>query len=815
MLRSTAVMLFCLAAISLNLLGQNISDSKLQEFLQRWGKGQTQDPRTMPVYLSTGAMEMVESKEIEGMRIWIGSEGVHLWQGDINQPIWELVCDQAVIWFKPLAQESNAVPPNVSLTPSISSSTADASIATPATSSQNSLQSKLRSDTAQLYAEGNVHFRWADHYFHGTQLYFDFVKNQGVVNHGILRTTMQPLIDSNKIQKQDRKSTTFNIQLRAEQLRIYSAKEIEADHALISPCQFGDPHYHFQSQEIRIVRLTEQDKVYVTARQNHIEAYGIPFFYIPYIAGENFENWPLKSIQVGKSSKWGYYLLTTWGGNLYQDKGNKTGLSKVEWLLDLDTRQKRGFAGGPHLIYQGAFPQDSQFTGKIRGYYAHDQPLSELGSTMNHQPEAGDEATWDRRHWIYGVHRHRFANDYFLDLEISDLSDRDFQRDFFEREFREDKEPETYIYLRKYWSHHAATLLGRWRLNDYQNQIEYMPQGSHEAVYLPVFPDTFRSLYWSHRVELSEVRRNDDEEAPTLWDNSQIFRSDLQTNLSYPFSIGPIHFLPFVTGRLSYFEEDRDGESDAFRVSGEFGIEAGVNFHRYFDWKSSFFQVDRVLHVLTPKIRYHWIYANSLGSEELIPFDEMDQYDEMQSVDLVITNRFRTIRDGKVADFFWSEVTLRYFVERPTYNKPVGYNNRTLDRFDNLEVDLLWYIRSNWWIKTETEYNFSRNVLDSIYVRCGYDLSDTITLWVDQRYKDDTKNLSTASIYYSYNEKWAFQVYAQYDWRQDQLRECKFKVRRFFHCFALDLVVKYDNVDNNTAFTAEFYPTDLISPQRD
>jgi len=751
---------------------QTTSQENLQDFLQRWGKGQKQDPREMPVYLATGAMEI--RQEPYGMKIWIGTEGVHIWQGESEKPILEMVCDQAVIWFKPLPKANHEDKADQAL----------------ADTSQGLSIAGQKAEQLKFYAEGNVHFRWADHYFRGERIFFDLLRNQGIVSDGSLRTSIPT-------EKQ-----ALNLYIRAEEFVMLSKEESIAQRTSISGCGFGHPHYSFQTQELRLIKFS--DKVYLQARDNHLQAWGVPFFYIPYIAGENIENWPLKSFQYGHSSKWGHYVLTTWGGDLYTNKSSEVGLSKVQWLLDLDTRSERGLAGGPQILYKGTFPVESQFTGQWRAYYIHDQPLSHLGESMDYVPDEDDDATWDRRYRLGGVHRHRFPHDWFLDIEFSRISDRNVLRDFFEKEFREEKEPETYIYARKYWDHSAATLLTRWRVNDFQSQIEYLPQGTYEVIHQPLFSKTISRLYWTSRVEVSEVRRADDKDYQSLWDHTRLFRTDWHNTLSYSFSVGPLHILPFASGRLSYFEKDRDDELNVLRSTGEMGVEVATNFYRFFGWKSEFLELNEVLHVITPRIRYHWIYANSQGSQDLIPIDSMENVDRMQSLDIVLTNRLRTMRKDQVVDFFWLDITLRYFPDLPV--TAVKTKDSPWDNWDNVRVDLLWYVRSNLWLRTRAEWDWNVHDFEMVNATIGYDATDSISCWLDHRYERHESSIATASLEYKYNEKWTFSISSQYDFHKTELREVKFMVRRVLHCFALDINVKYDDVDSNTSVTAEFYP---------
>lgn len=763
------------------LFAQNTSDKKTQDILKKWAGVDIQKLQESPLNLACGFMEIKEHEgDIKDMKVWIATQGVRLWQGDKENPLLDIICDQAVVWFKPLSSEKDEQK-NVRFAG----------------------QQKL--EKAIVYAEGNVHFRWAKNYFQGSQVLFDLIENKGTILKASLRS-------STKIE--DR---TIPLYLRAENLLIQSEKKFIAKDASISTCQFGIPHYHFSAKEIQVTQM--EKKVFVQARENTLEGLGVPIFYIPYVAGESIEHWPLKKIQYGSSSKWRHYLLTTWGGNLYEgsQEEKEAGLKNLNWLLDLDARQERGFAVGPHLKYEGNAPSQSPFVGEIYGYYVHDQPLSDLGKSMSYQPDDSEKATWDRRYRLHTLHRHKLEKDWTLDMEIYKISDRNLLLDFFDKEAREEREPESYVYARKLGQHQAFTFLASSRLNDFQSQIEYLPQGVFHVIFQPLLPESIPGLYWSSRVEISEVRRKDDEDFPTDFQGEHVFRSDWHNLLSYSFSLGPLHFLPFAGARLSYYEKGVDEDKNLFRSTGEVGIDLATHFYRSFSWKSDLLQISDVLHVFTPEFRYQWIYASSVEADDLIPFDSLDSIERMQMIQLVLNNRLRTMRDGKVVDFFLFDTTFTYYPERDLAKKGIFLTDQGWDvsnrweKFDNLRIDLRWAIRSNLYMRSKAEYNFQLREMEIMNASLSYKISQKFTAGIDQRYHRNNSNITTASLAYIHDEKWACRISAQYDFQEKEMREMKFVVRRVFHRFALDFTVKIDEVDDDNSVQVNFYPLDFVS----
>ncbi|HNZ67599.1 MAG TPA: hypothetical protein PKM32_09520, partial [Planctomycetota bacterium] len=339
-------------------------EKKLQQNLGKWTGLDLEKNKEIPIFLVAGS---VEYKDLEdGSKVWIATKGVHAWQGEVLTPIMELFCEQAVVWI--LNEEQK--------------------------------KEYKQQKNIMFYAEEKVHFRWEDNFFRGEQIYFDLVNNHGLIGNGSFR--VQQNIGEKK----------YPLYVRAEKIRILSKEKIIGENASFSTCRFGVPHYHFETGKVIVRKFNEE--IFLQSRDNTIWGLDFPLFTIPYITGETIENFPLKKISYGKKSNWGQHLLTRWGGNLYKDDNI---IKRAKWFLDLDTRAKRGIGVGPGITYSGSLLSSDEFKGRIYGYYSHDQPLGHLGKSMDREQKKGEYATWSKRHRMYILHRHKFANNWSLDAE--------------------------------------------------------------------------------------------------------------------------------------------------------------------------------------------------------------------------------------------------------------------------------------------------------------------------------------------------------------------------------------------------------------
>lgn len=728
--------------------------------LGKWFQGPKIDPKKLPLKIDTGALDLKEGEGEE--RIWIATEGVHLWQEHEGIIVLDLRCEQAVIWFT--AQDGKEGNPN----------------------------SPEANQQVKFYGEGNVHFRWGKELMQGDQVFFDMEKNSGVVHNGTMRSKVQ---FDNRITP---------LQLKAQEILIHSRNKFTANNAKFSTCQFGDPHYHFASDYLEIVKV--ENKAYLKARENSLHVGETPFFYLPYFSGETIENFPLKSISYGNSSRFGNHLLTTWGGNVYKapsDSPNNI-IKKVDWILDLDIYQDRGLGLGPGFTYQGETGSEYPFIGQLSSYYIRDQALEDFGDDLegNNNQEIGD-ATLKELYRIYYLHRHELPDGWKLDIEISKISDEELLFDFFEKEAREGKEQESYAHLKKIWGIQGVTFLARYNFNDFIDQVNELPRGTYHLVRMPIFQDYLPNLFFSSDIELTNISR-DDNVIISEFDRERIFRADFKNRLTYRFQLGPVNFVPFLDARMTYFEKEADGDRNIARFVGSGGIEAAVNFHRVFHTTNKFFDLYKLQHIFTPRISYSFT-ETTINSDSLIPFDEVDTIDDANQVRLRLINRLKTIRAGQLVDILFAEFDLSYFPDQ---------GGSFDDKLSNLEFDLSWQIWRNLSFGLNTEFNFPIHDFEVLSAGLSYTLQPDLITSVDFRYLRGDSFIGTLAADYRINAKWQAGFRTQYDFRDGELRENEITFRRVFHRFALDLIFEVDEVDDEVAFTISFTPLDFVQRSR-
>src|SRR4029079_18900954 len=131
------------------------------------------------------------------------------------------------------------------------------------------------------------------------------------------------------------------------------------------------------------------------------------------------------------------------------------------WLLDLDYLSKRGAGIGVDFAYE----RPGFYKGRIQTSYTHHRGEDEFYG----KPPSEDRWRYSMRHRTY------LPNEFQLDFEINAFSDRGYYPTYYEDEFKQDKPPETYLYLKRAFQNSAVTGLYSTRVNDWETLNEYQP----------------------------------------------------------------------------------------------------------------------------------------------------------------------------------------------------------------------------------------------------------------------------------------------------------------------------------------------------
>jgi hypothetical protein len=602
--------------------------------------------------------------------------------------------------------------------------------------------------------------------------------------------------------------------LRAKRFHILSRKGYEAKDVSITTCAFSNPIYRIAASSIEIQRVGPS--VHITSRNNSLWVGPVPIAYWPYLHARSGDTSYIKKFRAGRSNRFGSYIYSTFGHDIAQ---------WGEWRAHLDHRSKRGTGGGLDLKYDDTDALGGSYLGKLRSYYIQDQ-----GEDRNDISPPGND-----RFWAQWQHRHHLPYQIILDLELSKYSDRNFLNEYFEREFREQKDQETLAHLRLPNDNHFFWALSKFHVNSFQTETEYKPQIGYSLIAEPVVDrhKYLEKLLYSTETQIANLdRRVDHRESDTTpgQGTPRILRIDSHHRLESPFQIGFFKFTPFSEGRFSFYEHTMDEGNQHDRWIGSGGAHLSTTFWRAYDIDIPILKAHRLLHIVTPEIGYTNTYAASLSPNNLHPYDSLDTFTRFQEFRIKVVNRIKTRRHKTQSPTPPSEETeeakrINKLFESPDPGQPIEllYLSIELPYFpdpgdldkDNpwgiLEYDLRLRPHPIVNLQGRLQHNFETDSVRKASI--GINLyQNSWTTHMSLRHLHKHSLVGIWQVSFSIAPKWSFILSSQYDFHGNSDLVSRVTVRRIFQgALALDFNIEHDEGDDETSFTVSFNPATIGS----
>lgn len=654
----------------------------------------------------------------------------------------------------------------------------------------------LFSDAVQgLYAEGTVMaLLGLDEEVRCDQLYYEPASGRALFLNGYLHTSVTA------------RGQTVPLYVRAAELRRTAPGVLRASNARVSSCEFGRPHTHVRAGELRTWADVEsapgepgvpgQTRV-VEMRNLTFEVRSVPLFYWPRVAAAGEGNYfPLRRVRTGHSSHFGTQLLTEWGDEILLPDAQGKDQPWGRWLLDLDYRSERGFAGGPGLRYE-----TDDYFGKIDTYFMHDSGETDVNDVPITERDRG-RARVQHRHWLrfgdLGEVGERIG-DVQLDVEAAWISDRNFLNEYYEHEFKEDKAQETYGRLKKQWDNQALTLTAKYRINRFFTETDELPNASYHLLNQPVFPEPVAgtNLLISNDTQWGQVRLNPDEALNI--DALNANRFDTDTTGAVPFKAGIFRFLPEASGRYSFWSNALDDGDEIDRAAFAGGLRGATQLARVYP--KALAGVLPIRHVMNPSLGWRSIYSVNTQPGELIPFDAVESLREFEVVTIGLRNRLQTKLGDGILDFMDLNLTQPFFPEDARDN--AGRN------WGNLLIDFKGAPRRDVFLLAEAEWDHYDG--DFAIANLGVMGAPTskLVLFASDRMAKGLAHVITVNADYRLNEKWSAFVLAQYNVFDQGGSDYRLAVRRRFHRWIGEFYIDYDRARSDVSVGVAISPVEL------
>lgn len=474
-----------------------------------------------------------------------------------------------------------------------------------------------------MYLQGNIVMTEGRRTIRADEIYFDLLKNQAVIVNAEMR-----FFDEKR---------GLPIYLSADRLRQVSDSLFQAEQVTLTSSEFYLPQLSANAARMVLVReenvqqRTEaienaQARSQAAAESKQDEAarwegsmydvnmkyYNTKLFGLSKLRTQMVRpDIPISRLSVGTDSDFGTSVQTQW--KLFRLLGWKEP-EGMDTRLAADYYSKRGVGGGVQSEYE-----DENSQGEMIGYIMNDRGEDDLGRTSNREnldPEQDLRGRFGLRHREY------LPDDWQATMEVGYISDRNFMESMYRSEFNNDKGQETLLYLKQQRDNWALTILGKARINDFENTTEEAPTIEYHRKGQSFWD---HQLTWYSDSRISHLRDRYDEDyseynGGVLPPTSEDFYTfgDTRNEVAWPFMLGTVKMAPFAAGTYAYEDQNgydttlsgRNAGRNDTALLGEGGVRTSTMF-----WKedpsvqSRLWDVDGIRHIVTP-------HAEAIAYEE-------------------------------------------------------------------------------------------------------------------------------------------------------------------------------------------------------
>ncbi len=600
-------------------------------------------------------------------------------------------------------------------------------------------KAEVFSETKQAYAEGHVYiYQESGEVIRAEKVFYDFKQRQGSFP--------------------DAKVTSGPWTGRGEQVEQVSKDEIRLYNASVTTCAFDRPHFDVKAKRVTIF---PGDKF--VARDIVFRVLGKPVFWWPYLVMPLNTTEPPFELVPGYSSDDGFYILssktTSLGKNL-----------KVKGQVDY--RSKRGVGGGVDVDYRF----EKMGEGQIKAYIANDEKTP--------QGVSGGDGLGDRVDDTRGrfSFKHRVDFDEFTNVitEWNYFSDEFFLQDYFEREFRKETQPESYVTFTRATDRYSFIIDLEKRTNRFFTVLEKLPEVKFTWNRQEIMNTNFYYRAENQFVAFNQKNARSSED-------KDVVRFDTFHELNYPISVRNWEFVPFANFRESWFSRDKRGEKGIERHNFGYGFDLRTRFYNVFDVDTNILglNINKIRHVLEPSVRYDSIRFVSVPEGNLEPFDDIDNLFRKDEVTFGLENRFQTKR---YIDGAWQRVDLLSFNTFLTFS--IDDNALGADAWTKWRQEIQF--RPYEWLISEIlwEYDMVSDQFDFAEIDLILEKDRFRFLMSHQFIKQDIdfggSSLLTFDLNYRLNDLWSLGGYTRVEFDSSTIEEWELRVTRDLHDWYLD-----------------------------
>ena len=559
-----------------------------------------------------------------------------------------------------------------------------------------------------------------------------------------------------------------------------------ATNAVLTSDNVADPAHEVRARELRI-----QPGEYVELDGAKTVLGSVPVFYLPYYHRALDQHRFDMNFLPGYRSRHGAFL---------ESKFNYAVNEHLDAALRFDLRSKRGVALGPDLeLHLGRWGEAG-----LQYYYADDD---RPGLDALNRPISENR---DRLKFTYDA---TLVTNLTVKSQIRYQGDDYIVRDFFESEYRDNAQPNSFVELNQQWSNWALDAYVQPQVNDFQETVERLPDLRLTGLRQRIGETPF---YYDSETSFAHLRRS---HANFSTNDFSASRADTMHQLSLPWTFfGWLNVTPRTGARYTYYTEaEGPGATTDSASRWVYHTGAEVSFKASRVWEGAenrLLDVRGLRHIFEPSLNYAFVPDPSRSPGELPQFDreipnlrllpiEYPDYNAIDSIDarnvlrFGLRNRLQTRRSDRIEDLVAWNLLADWRIDRHPGEPTIS------DGYSDLDF------RPRSWITLNSglRYSVEDERMRESHHRILLNPSDRWSLMLGQRYFNDDAtfgpgsdhNTWFSSFFYKLNENWAVRITHHYEARDGVLEEQNYTLYRDFRSWtsALTFRVRESRVEED------------------
>lgn len=677
-------------------------------------------------------------------------------------------------------------------------------------------------------AEGNVEIRYGD-----VTIYCDYGEynpethdvlvrgNVRIYRQGRLFTGERALynLETKQIRAADFRGDFNPFRFAGDSLSTLGGNAYMVKDGVMTTSDSSKPDYYFKAKGIRIY---PKDRIVFLNAMLYVGK--TPVFWFPYLYQSLNEDQAF-TLTPGYKSGWGAFVLTSYTFPL---------ADKWTGKLHLDLRSQRGVGVGFDSTLR--FGRDDRSWALFRSYYVDDAEPGTNKTGLSREPVDASRYRVALEGRIY------VTDDIYATMDINKLSDRRFEEDFFESEFRLDPQPDAVLALTKWDPNYTITAIGRQQLNNFFDKTERLPEVVLDIKRQELFGSP---IFYEGETGVGRFRRNFAK--GSRFPDYDVTRADSFHQLLYPQTYnGWLSFIPKVglrgtyysdTGRIetettettletllddgttqtqtisSSMERLREGGS-TFRGVANAGFESSFKFSREFDAvQSRTWGLDGLRHIVQPYTDFSFAYTSEDPDDILqidrfqrsnqLPLFDFPQFTSTDSIDnwtvwrFGARNRFQTRRDNNTLNWLELDTYFNVNLDKPDFGNQAFQDGTFSNVYNKVRWSPLPWVSLN----LNTQLPLFDEGFTEVNSNVSFLVNRSLRLGLGQRYLSgnpffENSNLVSIGGYYQLNENWGFSVQEEYEFDDSTLESQRYQIHRDLSSWvaSLGLIVR----DNRT-----------------